>query len=183
MPLQLPSEFQQAANYGLPGTSMGLESMPGLGGAMQATDYGNLQDTLQRNFRDSDLANQQAQLEYQRSQAQQPVIDAQRQLELSKLGIQQSGYDNGTQAQIAKTGSAATIAENLAKKSDADLNTMQTHLNGAYNMDQIMQHAAGGSDDIEKKIGATLMQPSAVSALRESAKRAGIDFPADIDHE
>src|SRR6266446_6590470 len=141
MPLQLPSEFQSPANYGLPGTSMGVESMPGLGGAMQGTDYGNLQSTLQRNFRDSDLGYEQQLQNYQQDVAQNPLREAQRNLELSKAGIAQSGYDNGTQAQIAKTGSAATIAENLAKKSDADLNTMQTHLNGAYNMDQIMRNA------------------------------------------
>src|SRR6266567_4449639 len=172
MPLQLPQGVDVAPMAAGP-----------LSGAISGTNYGNLQSTLDRNFRDSDLGYEQQLQNYQQDVAGNPNREATRQLEASKIALSQSGFDNGTQAQIAKTGAAAQVAENLAKKSDADLNTMQTHLNGAYNMDQIMRTAAGGSDDLEKKIGATLMQPSALKALKESAKRADIEFPDAIDHE
>src|SRR6266568_434580 len=113
-----------------------------IGGAFAGLDRQNLQDTLERNFRQSDTEDTSRQLALQQQQKNQPVMDAQRKLEMAQLGQQQKSWE-GPEAmgpKLAVSASQAALAKNFADKSQADMAKELNHAAIGSSLYQMTQH-------------------------------------------
>lgn len=172
---QMPMpNMPQMMSQGMPNVSLQGEFNPGgfSSGAMGGAVFNNLEDTMNRNFRDSDLQYQNALLQFDQNQKNVPLADAQRQLAMT--GTQQAQETLGKYGQQSSDVAAlAGIAGNQAKISGSQMEDTLNHANGMHFMNEVVK----ATPDFEKN-------PAAQKEVRDIAAKTGItnlhDDPVEL---
>ncbi len=178
------------ANMNLPNTPElanpgmgGIQLQGGMGaggfdsGALGGQMFNNLQDTLARNFRDSDLRNANAEMAYGENVKNVPILDSVRDLAMQGMGLEKEMFNTGLKKEQAVSGAKKDVAENIAKASKAQLEEL-------FNQQQGMHGIAG----IIKESPDFLNDPEAQKAVKSIADKASIKgVPStftqkDVDH-
>lgn len=123
MALQLPGGAQVAPFAAGP-----------LSGAIGGQNQGNLQDTLSRNFRDSDLANQVMQNNYQQEMLNNPNLAAGRATDMMKQQTMQDIYGKGLMQQGMEGEIQSKIGAGRSALSKADMEDRVQHEEGIWDM-------------------------------------------------
>jgi hypothetical protein len=138
---------------------------PGLQGYTMGQNRGIMDQILQRQFRDSDLANQGRQLEYEKTLADKPLQDANRDLGLAKTAADKANIDSGGY-------SAGLQAKQKEELSRAQLETAKAQLQ----KHELMGETAQGLD---KELGPSI-RPDQMATIRKQLSDAGLpDLPDD----